>query len=246
MSLVKVLAQYSKPALNGLTMQQADRVAGLSNVLMNWVAHSHTPAENAYWQGKKAFQKDLRDVRYQHPYGSWMAELAGQFLPVRNATRGAMTLAELAELLRKPYNSVKGPYPRRTPQQWREDLEYGRQEFNKLRKLGPLKREGQPDVAVIHKSWDKIRGGNIPEKYDMLRDVPDIYANGEYSGPTPAEPGHNNGFDQFHWYQQDNKGIQIGESSKGRMLYNVNPNVKRYLLEHPNMAGKLGVDITKL
>ena len=53
-------------------------------------------------------------------------------------------------------------------------------------------------------------------------------------------------FDRFHWFQKNNKGIQIGENQHGRTLYNVNPDVRQYLIEHPEVARRLGIDIKQL
>ena len=148
-------------------------------------------------------------------------------------------------LLLPEWTSAAPAYPKRTRQQWQEDLRYGKEQFDALRARGPLKREGHPDALVTHKSWDKIRNGNIPEKYDMLPDVPDIYATGKHH-IQPRLKERMDGFDRFHWFQKNNKGIQIGENQYGRTLYNVNSDVRQYLIEHPEVARRLGIDIKQL
>ena len=228
------------PLYNGLTMDEGGNMAGMSNSLANMAA-GNTDFENNFYNGKKEYEKQLANAKEQHPILSVLAQLAG----------GTLGGVGVAKLIRKglgvanALKNAKQVYPRRSREQWKADLEYGRQEFNKLREQSPLKREGHPDAYVTKKSWDKIRGGNIPEKYEMLQDVPDIYATGEYDGPTLAEPGHNNGFNQFHWIHKGNKGITVGETENARVLYNVNPNIRQYLLEHPAAVKKLGIDNLK-
>lgn len=236
------LANLYIPAYNGLTLGFGPEVAGVSNVFANIAAQNTEFAKN-YAQGKEAYARELEQVRGENPGISFVLEMGGC----------ALTGGMLAKLLKKglgvanALRTAKKVYPHRSREQWQKDLAYGREEFNKLRDLGPLKREGHPNAYVTAKhSWPKIRHGNIPEKYDMLRDAPDIYATGEYTGPTPAEEGHKHGFDQFHWFEKNNKGLQVGENVRGRMLYNVNPNVKQFLLEHPEKAEQLGIDISKL
>lgn len=170
-----------------------------------------------------------------------------------------MPLGVLGQGVRKAFNFVefarrlmdgtlpvpKKTYPRRSPEQWRADFQYGREQFNALRARGPLKRQGQPDAMVIGKSWDKIKQQNIREKYDMLPDVPDIYQTGEYY-VQPRTKLRKDNLERFYWYQKGNRGIQVAENETGRILYNVNPNVRQYLFEHPDVARKLGIDLRKL
>ncbi len=230
------------PLYNGLTFGEGENVAGLSNSLAN-LATGNTDFENNFYNGKKEYEQKLNQVKERHPILTILEEAAS----------GGLTGGAIAKLLksglgiRKILQSIdKKQYPHRSREQWKKDLEYGKKEFNKLRGQSPLKREGQPDVYVTgNTSWSKIRQGNRREKYEMLQDVPDIYSTGtHYARPRIKQRADN--FDNFHWFEKNNKGIQIGESKTGRTLYNVNPNIKRYLLEHPEKATEWGIDVTKL
>lgn len=228
-----------KSLYNGLGLEQGDKLAGLSNSLAN-LAAGNTDFENNFYNGQREYVQALEQERAAHPISSILTEMAG----------GALTGAGIGKLLQRGYGVVKAlkhskqVYPRRTREQWKADYEYGKEEFNKLRAQSPLKRDGHPDAIVTKKSWDKIKQGNIPEKYEMLQDVPDIYKTGEYH-VQPRIKSRGDDFTSFHWFQKNNKGIQIGEGKEGRSLYNVNPNIRQYLLEHPDVAEKLGIDLSK-
>lgn len=229
------------PLYNGLTVAEGANVAGLSNSLAN-LAAGNTDFENNFYNGKKAYEQRFNQVKDRHPILTVLEEAAG----------GGLTGGGVAKLLKSGYRvakilkNAKQTYPRRTREQWKADLEYGRQEFNKLRDLGPLKREGHPDTTVSLKSWGKIKQGNNRANYEMLQDVPDIYANGNYVAPNDINKIRTDDFNRFHWFEKDNKGIMVGENRNNRILYNVNSDVRNYLLEHPEKARELGIDITKL
>lgn len=78
----------------------------------------------------------------------------------------------------------------------------------------------------------------------MLPDVPDIYATGKHH-IQPRLKGREDDFEKFHWFEKDNRGIQVAEDETGRVLYNVNSNVAKYLVEHPEVAKRLGIKIPK-
>lgn len=195
-------------------------------------------------------------MRYENPYGAFAAEMAGNIL-LEAVVGKALKMSGLLKMLERPFRlkprqapakaaAVRAQYPKRSRAQWQEDLRYGKEQFNALRARGPLKREGHPDAAVTGKSWKKIKEFNKRENYDMLPDVPDIYATGEYYGPAPLNKVRKDDFTQLHWYQKGNRGIQVGENRNNRILYNINPNVADYLRKTPNIAVRLGIDISKL
>lgn len=229
------------PLHNGAMLAFGPEVAGASNALAGALAGYATGDE--YREGKEAYERQLEQMRGEHPGVSAILEAGGGLIPstaIAKLIKGGYGVANILK------NSKK-IYPKRTREQWKADYEYGKQEFNKLRGQSPLKREGHPDAEVTGRiSGRKIRQGNIPEKYDMLHEVPDIYANGIYHGPTAPEKEHGIDFKNFHWFEKDNKGIQVVEMPNKRVLYNVNPDVRKYLIEHPEKAAQLGIDVTKL
>ena len=241
-----VFAQFARVMLTPLGDDNAARIAGATNLLAHQAAGTGVDAQTAFEQGRKEFKQDLRQTRLEHPFGAFGAEMAGTaaLAGLGGTAAKALRLGALLNALEKPF--VRGSaYPKRSRQQWQKDLQYGKEQFNALRARGPLKREGHPDARINSKvSWGKIRKGNLPEKYDMLRDVPDIYATGEYH-MQPRLKKRKDDFEKFHWFQKDNRGIQVAEDETGRVLYNVNPNVAKYLVEHPEVAKKLGVQIPK-
>lgn len=230
------------PVYNGIVFGEGDNFAGLTNSLASLLA-GNTNFERNFYKGKNDYAKKLEDARTKNPTISFILENVGGALSGSAIARAISKGAGVAGTLR----TAQKTYPRRSRKQWDKDLEIGWKKFEKLRSESPLKREGHPDARVTRKvSWGKIKENNIPEKYEMLPNVPDIYATGEYYGPTPPQPGHGNGFKQFHWMQKNNQGIQVGEDQYGRVLYNVNYDIKKFLLDHPDKAKELGIDITKL
>ena len=246
-NLAEALIKYGRPLWSAIGDDNAASVAGAAQMVNDYLfGPEGTDAQRSFEAGRRAFKQGLRDVRYENPYGAFAAEMAGNILLGAGAGK-ALKMGRLLEILDKPFQVLASVrvYPKRTRQQWQADLQYGKEQFNALRARGPLKREGHPDAAVTHKSWDKIRNGNIPEKYDMLPDVQDIYATGEHH-MQPRLKERMDEFDRFHWFQKNNKGIQIGENQYGRTLYNVNPDVRQYLIEHPEVARRVGIDIKQL
>lgn len=243
---------YGRPFWAVIGDDNAANVAGASQIVADLLfGPKGMDAQNSFERGKKEFKDELRRVRFESPFTSLGAEMAGEAAfgalggVVGNALVKNLKILNSLKKVRSPFHK-KSTHLRRTPEQWQEDLEYGRREFEKLRKQAPLKREGMPDVHVNRKSWNKIRSGNIREEYDMLQDVPDIYATGSYNGPSPLDKARKDDFQFFHWIQKGNRGIQIGENSEKWVLYNVNPDVKAFLLKHPKKAKKLGIDLSKL
>lgn len=243
-----VFAQFARVMLTPLGDDNAARIAGATNLLAHQAAGTGVDAQTAFEQGRKEFKQDLRQTRLEHPFGAFGAEMAGTaaLAGLGGTAAKALRLGALLNALEKPF--VRGSaYPKRSRQQWQKDLQYGKEQFNALRARGPLKREGHPDARISARtSWRKIKEQNLQEKYDMLRDVPDIYATGDYYGPIPLNKVRDDDFSAFHWFQKENRGIQVGEDDMGRVLYNVNSDVKRYLLEHPEKAKELGIDVRKL
>lgn len=247
-TLAQALVKYGRPFWAAIGEDNAADVAGATNVAANYLfGPEQVNAEEAFYQGKKDFERGLRNVRFENPYGAFASETLGNMLLGAGAGK-VLKMSRLLEMLDRPFqpSAPTRSYPRRTRQQWQADLEYGKERFNALRARGPLKREGHPDARINTKvSWSKIRHGNIPEKYNMLDEVPDIYATGKYYPSQGLYKDRNDDFQQFHWFQKGNRGVQVAEDETGRVLYNVNPDIKRYLLEHPDVAERLGVRIQK-
>lgn len=247
--MIEQLIKYGRPFWASIGEDNAANVAGATQTLVDRLFGPKQDAQTSFEQGRRDFKRGLHATRYESPYGAATAETLGTAAFGWLGGLGASRAAKAFDFMRF-LQKLKEPYYaqpiQRSRAQWQNDLQYGRKQFNALRARSPLKREGEMDVHVSHKSWDKIRWGNKRENYDMLPDVPDIYATGEYYGPTPLSKARTDDFKQFHWYQKGNQGIQVGENRHGRMLYNINPNVKHYLLTHPNEAARLGIDLTKL
>ena len=255
--LAEVLIKYGRPLWSAIGDENAARVAGAAQMVSDRLfGPEGTDAQRSFEAGRRAFKRGLRDVRYENPYGAFAAEMAGNILLGAGVDK-ALKMSGLLKILERPFRlkprqapanaaTVRAQYPKRSREQWQADLKYGKDQFNKLRARGPLKREGHPDAVVTNStSWRKIRQGNMRGKYEMLREVPDIYATGKHR-IQPRFKERRDQFEQFHWFEKNNRGIQVGESPQGRTLYNVNPNVRLYLLEHPEMAERLGIDLTKL
>ena len=240
-NLAEALIKYGRPLWSAIGDDNAASVAGAAQMVNDYLfGPEGTDAQRSFEAGRRAFKQGLRDVRYENPYGAFAAEMAGNILLGTGAGK-ALKMSRLLKILDKPFQ-VSAPvqsYPKRTRQQWQADLQYGKEQFNALRARGPLKREGHPDAAVTNKAWNKIKRQNLREKYDMLPDVPDIYATGNYYGPQSSTKVRGDKFRQFHWYQKGNQGIQVGEGPNGRALYNVNADVEQYLLKHPEMRDLL-------
>lgn len=233
-----IFTRLARPALSAIGDEPAARVAGASNMLMHALAGAGTDAGEAFEQGRQDFKRGLKNARYANPYGAFLSELGTEGVVGAAGGKAVLTIPKIVQALREPFE-VKAAYPRRTREQWRKDLARGREEFNKLRARGPLKRPGHPDAQVTGKSWGKIKQGNIPEKYDMLGEAPDVYATGEYLGPAQLNKARTDDFKRFHWYQKGNRGVQVGESKYKRILYNVDPDVEQYLLKHPEIRDLL-------
>ena len=247
--LAQALIKYGRPLWSAIGDDNAASVAGAAQMVNDYLfGPEGTDAQRSFEAGRRAFKQGLRDVRYENPYGAFAAEMAGNILLGAGAGR-ALKMSRLLKILDKPFQ-VSAPvqsYPKRTRQQWQADLQYGKEQFNALRARGPLKREGHPDARINAKvSWRKIKEGNNPQSYDMLDEVPDIYATGTYYPPRGLYKGRSDDFQQFHWFQKGNRGVQVAEDETGRVLYNVNPDIRQYLLEHPATAKRLGIDISKL
>lgn len=232
------LADIYVPAYNGLSFSKGKELAGLSNAVVNFLAGNEGFEDN-YRRGYNNFERQLENSRANHTVASALSELGGSVINGAALAKLLKSGYGVVNALKSGAKVVKKVYPKRTKEQIKQDRAYGKEEFLKLRDLSPLTREGHSPASVSAKSWEKISQYNIPEKYDMLHNVPDIYANGEYFGPIPAEHGHNNNFSQFHWFEKNNQGLQVGENNTGRILYNVNPDVKQFLLEHPDTARKI-------
>lgn len=260
MGLAERLMKYGRPFWAAIGEDNAADVAGAANVAASYLfGPDNVSAEEAFYQGRRDYERDLHDARWESPFAAFGAEALGTaaFAGLGGiGARGAMKAFNMADFVRRLYEPYGGDKhlqqqrktsePYRTREQWRADLEYGKERFNALRARGPLKREGHPDARINAKvSWPKIRHGNIPEKYDMLDEVPDIYATGKYYPSRGLYKDRNDNFQQFHWFQKGNRGVQVAEDETGRVLYNVNPDIKRYLLEHPDMAERLGIRIQK-
>ena len=261
MGLAERLMKYGRPFWAAIGEDNAANAAGAANVVTSYLfGPDNVSAEEAFYQGRRDYERDLHEARWESPFAAFGAEALGTaaFAGLGGiGARGAMKAFNMADFVRRLYEPYGGythlqqqrktPEPEyRTPEQKRLDLQYGRERFNALRARGPLKREGHPDARVTNNtSWSKIRQGNRRDKYDMLDEVPDIYATGEHH-MQPRLKERSDEFEQFHWFQKGNHGIQVGESPQGRTLYNVNPDVRRFLLEHPETARELGIDISKL
>ena len=245
-NLAEALIKYGRPLWSAIGDDNAASVAGAAQMVNDYLfGPEGTDAQRSFEAGRRAFKQGLRDVRYENPYGAFAAEMAGNILLGAGAGK-ALKMGRLLEILDKPFQvsaSVQS-YPKRTRQQWQADLQYGKEQFNALRARGPLKREGHPDAVVTGKSWKKIKEFNKRENYDMLPDVPDIYATGKHH-IQPRLKGREDDFEKFHWFEKDNRGIQVAEDETGRVLYNVNSNVAKYLVEHPEVAKRLGIKIPK-
>lgn len=250
--MIDHLIKYGRPFWAGIGEDNAANVAGATQTLVDRLFGPKQDAQTSFEQGRRDFKRGLHDTRYESPYGAATAETLGTaafgWLGGLGSSRAAKALdvARLLQKLNEPYYSQA---IRRSWEQWKKqrNLRYGRKQFNALRDRGPLKREGEHDARISTRtSWRKIRQGNSRDKYDMLQEVPDIYANGDYYGPSALNKIRPDDFKRFHWYQKENRGIQVGEDDMGRVLYNVNPDVRRFLLEHPQKAKELGIDITKL
>lgn len=251
MGLAERLMKYGRPFWAAIGEGNAADVAGAANVAASYLfGPDNVSAEEAFYQGRRDYERDLHDARWESPFAAFAAEALGTAAFGVLGARGAVKAFNMADLLRRlnePYGGNKHLARQRTREQWRADLEYGKEQFNALRARGPLKREGHPDARISARtSWRKIKEQNLQEKYDMLHDVPDIYATGDYYGPIPLNKVRDDDFSAFHWFQKENRGIQVGEDDMGRVLYNVNSDVKRYLLEHPEKAKELGIDVRKL
>ncbi len=247
-NLAEALIKYGRPLWSAIGDDNAASVAGAAQMVNDYLfGPEGTDAQRSFEAGRRAFKQGLRDVRYENPYGAFAAEMAGNILLGAGAGK-ALKMGRLLEILDKPFQvsaSVQS-YPKRTRQQWQADLQYGKERFNALRARGPLKREGHPDARINAKvSWRKIKEGNNPQSYDMLDEVPDIYATGTYYPPRGLYKGRRDDFQQFHWFQKGNRGVQVAEDETGRVLYNVNSNVAKYLVEHPEVAKRLGIKIPK-
>lgn len=237
-NLAEALIKYGRPLWSAIGDDNAASVAGAAQMVNDYLfGPEGTDAQRSFEAGRRAFKQGLRDVRYENPYGAFAAEMAGNILLGAGAGK-ALKMSRLLEILDKPFQgsaSVQS-YPKRTRQQWQADLQYGKEQFNALRARGPLTREGHPDAAVTGKSWKKIKQNNNRANYDMLRNVPDIYEQGQYHGPINLRKDRTDNFNSFHWYQKDNQGITIGEGKSGRTLYNVNRDVSDFLQTHPELA----------
>lgn len=247
-NLAEALIKYGRPLWSAIGDDNAASVAGAAQMVNDYLfGPEGTDAQRSFEAGRRAYKQGLRDVRYENPYGAFAAEMAGNILLGAGAGK-ALKMGRLLEILDKPFQgsaSVQS-YPKRTRQQWQADLQYGKEQFNALRARGPLKREGHPDARINAKiSWRKIKEGNNPQNYDMLDEVPDIYATGTYYPSNGLYKGRSDDFQQFHWFQKGNRGVQVAEDETGRVLYNVNSNVAKYLVEHPEVAKRLGIKIPK-
>lgn len=248
MGLAERLMKYGRPFWAAIGEDNAADVAGAANVAASYLfGPDNVSAEEAFYQGRRDYERDLHDARWESPFAAFAAEALGTAAFGGLGARGAVKAFNMADLLRRlnePYGGNKHLARQRTREQWRADLEYGKEQFNALRARGPLKREGHPDAAVTGKSWKKIKEFNKRENYDMLPDVPDIYATGKHH-IQPRLKGREDDFEKFHWFEKDNRGIQVAEDETGRVLYNVNSNVAKYLVEHPEVAKRLGIKIPK-
>ena len=232
-----VFTQFARAMLSPLGDENAARIAGATNLLAHKAAGTGVDAQTAFEQGRKEFKRDLRQTRWEYPFGALGAEMAGTaaLAGLGGTAAKALRLGALLNALEKPF--VRAPaYPKRSRRQWQADLQYGKEQFNALRARGPLKREGHPDAVVTGKSWKKIKQNNNRANYDMLRNMPDIYEQGQYHGPINLKKDRTDNFNSFHWYQKDNQGITIGEGKSGRTLYNVNRDVSDFLQTHPELA----------
>lgn len=240
MGLAERLMKYGRPFWAAIGEGNAADVAGAANVAASYLfGPDNVSAEEAFYQGRRDYERDLHDARWESPFAAFAAEALGTAAFGVLGARGAVKAFNMADLLRRlnePYGGNKHLARQRTREQWRADLEYGKEQFNALRARGPLKREGHPDAAVTGKSWKKIKQNNNRANYDMLRNVPDIYEQGQYHGPINLRKDRTDNFNSFHWYQKDNQGITIGEGKSGRTLYNVNRDVSDFLQTHPELA----------
>lgn len=102
----------------------------------------------------------------------------------------------------------------------------GKVHFNLLRAAGPLLRKDEPSARVSGKSWWKIKGSPDWRTYQAIKEIPDIYSTGKYSGPTPNNKKRTDGMKQWHWFEKEKDGLkmglQVGEDEKGRVVYNIN------------------------
>ncbi len=240
MGLAERLMKYGRPFWAAIGEGNAADVAGAANVAASYLfGPDNVSAEEAFYQGRRDYERDLRDARWESPFAAFAAEALGTAAFGVLGARGAVKAFNMADLLRRlnePYGGNKHLARQRTREQWRADLEYGKEQFNALRARGPLKREGHPDAVVTGKSWKKIKQNNNRANYDMLRNVPDIYEQGQYHGPINLRKDRTDNLNSFHWYQKDNQGITIGEGKSGRTLYNVNRDVSDFLQTHPELA----------
>ena len=256
--LAEALIKYGRPLWSAIGDDNAASVAGAAQMANDYLfGPEGTDAQHSFEAGRRAFKQGLRDVRYENPYGAFAAEMAGNIL-LEAVVGKALKMSGLLKMLERPFRlkprqapakaaAVRAQYPKRSRAQWQEDLRYGKEQFNALRARGPLKREGHPDARINAKvSWRKIKEGNNPQSYEMLDEVPDIYATGTYYPPRGLYKGRSDDLQQFHWFQKGNRGVQVAEDETGRVLYNVNSNVEKYLVEHPEVAKRLGIDISKL
>lgn len=248
--MIDHLIKYGRPFWAGIGEDNAANVAGATQALVDRLFGPKQDAQTSFEQGRRDFKRGLHDTRYESPYGAATAETLGTAAVGWLGGLGTSRAAKALDFMRF-LQKLKEPYYvqpiRRSRAQWQNDLQYGRKQFNALRARSPLKRQGTADARINAKvSWRKIKNGNSRDKYDMLQEVPDIYATGDYYGPSALNKIRPDDFKRFHWYQKGNRGIQVGEDDMGRVLYNVNPDVRRFLLEHPQKAKELGIDITKL
>lgn len=102
----------------------------------------------------------------------------------------------------------------------------GKVHFNLLRAGGPLLRQDEPAARVSGKSWWKIKASPDWRTYQSIKEIPDVYSTGKYSGPTPNNKQRDDGMKQWHWFEKEKNGLklglQVGEDEKGRVVYNIN------------------------
>lgn len=124
-TLAQALVKYGRPFWAAIGEDNAADVAGATNVAANYLfGPEQVSAEEAFYQGKKDFERGLRNVRFENPYGAFASETLGNMLLGAGAGK-VLKMSRLLEMLDRPFqpSAPTRSYPRRTREQWRADLE---------------------------------------------------------------------------------------------------------------------------
>ena len=169
MGLAERLMKYGRPFWAAIGEGNAADVAGAANVAASYLfGPDNVSAEEAFYQGRRDYKRDLHDARWESPFAAFAAEALGTAafgaLGARGAVKGGGTLIDIfnrfgsaagARALRQALE--RGYFPK--------DITAGRMSRQRLQEINQIRRgQGFEELTDRRVIWPRAAQRHIYER----------------------------------------------------------------------------------